>query len=172
MFIREHAMKTLKKLDLSAEENQLRYVKKLKDTDDASHKKELDKLHDMIALKTLEYYCDGGYNAFFESYSIDYTTDDKYWVEVRGHAMTVSFDTPLGTVTGTGSTWDYISNDLKVTAKPVNMEMEKYEAVKQRMEEIQESERIVYPFHSLHRIANGYFDPDICMYNAHKIIKE
>jgi hypothetical protein len=171
MYIREDAMKTLKTLDLSAEENQLRNVKKLKDKGDARHKQELDKLHQMIARKTLEYYCDGGYKAFFDSYSLDYTTDDEYRVEVRGHSMTVSFDTPHGTITGSGSTWDYISNDLKVSGKPANMKIEEYEAVKQRMEEIQESERIVYPFHSLHRIANGYFDPDICLYNAHKIIK-
>ena len=172
MYIKEHAMKTLKKLDLSAEEVQLRNVKKLKDKGDPSHKKELDKLHKMIARKTLEYYCEGGYNAFFESYSLDYTTDDKYRVKVRGHEMTVSIDTPFSTLTGTGSTWDYISNDLKVPKKPVDMETEEYKAIKQRMEEIQESERIVYPFHSLHRIANGYFDPNICLYKAHKIIKE
>ena len=169
---REHAMKTLKKLDLSAEEAQLRHVKMLRDTGDDRHKEELDKLHHMIARKTLAYYCDGGYNAFFESYKVDYTTDDEFKVEVRGHSMSISIDTPFGTLTGTGSTWDYISNDLKISAKPVNMEIEEYESIKQRMEEIQESERIVYPFHSLHRIANGYFDPDICMYNAHKIIKE
>ncbi|MGD9157733.1 MAG: hypothetical protein PVG39_04960 [Desulfobacteraceae bacterium] len=169
---REHAMKTLKKLDLSAEEAQLRHVKKLRDTGDARHREELDKLHHMIAGKTLEYYCEGGYNAFFERYSIDYTTDDGYKVEVRGHAMSISINTPCGTITGIGSTWDYISNDLKVSAKPVNMEIEEYTVIKQRMEEIQESERIVYPFHSLHRIANGYFDTDICMYNAHKIINE
>ncbi len=172
MYIREHDMKILKKLDLSAEEEQLRYVKKLKDTGDARHKKELDKLHRMIARKTLEYYCDGGYHAFFESYSLDYTTDDGYRVEVRGHSMTVSFDTPHGTLTGTGSTWDYISNDLKVSSKPGDMGIKEYNNIKQRMEEIQESERIVYPFHSLHNIANGYFDPEICMYKAHKIVKE
>ena len=126
----------------------------------------------MIARKTLEYYCDGGYHAFFESYSLNYTTDDEYRVEVRGHEVTISFNTLNGTLTGTGSTWDYISNDLKVAAKPANMEIEEYEALKQRMEEIQESERIVYPFHSLHRIASGYFDTDTCMYKAHKIIKE
>jgi hypothetical protein len=51
------------------------------------------------------------------------------------------------------------------------MEKRDYDAVKRRMEEIQESERVVYPFHPLHRLANGYFDTSICMYNAHELLK-
>ncbi len=169
---REHAMKTLKNLDLSAEEAQLRLVKKLRDTGDSRHQEELDKLNRMVAAKTLEYYCADGYDAFFERYTLDYITEDGFKVEVRGHEMSVSIVKPYGTIKGNGSTWDYISNDLNVSAKPADMDKKEYTNIKRRMEEIQESERIVYPFHSLHRIANGYFDTKICMYNAHKLISE
>lgn len=173
MFLhRESAMKTLKKLDLSNEEAQLLLVKKLRDTGDASHQKELDKLHHMLAEKTLEYYCEDGYDAFYERYTLDYVTDDGYKVEVRGHEMSVYIDTPYGKLRGKGSTWDYISNDLEVSIRPAGMDKKDYAAIKERMEEIQESERVVYPFHSLHRIASGYFDTNICMYKAHNLINK
>ena len=169
---REHAMKTLKKLDLSAEEEQLRLVKKLRDTGDDRHQRELDKLHRMIAEKTLEYYCADGYEAFYNRYALDYITDDGYTVKIQTHEITVSVKTPHGEIIGNGSIWDYISDDLKVSAKPSGLDKKEYAAIKRRMEAIQESERVVYPFHSLHRIANGYFDTKICMYNAHKLVKE
>ncbi|MBN2039871.1 MAG: hypothetical protein JW864_07520 [Spirochaetes bacterium] len=168
---REHAMKTLKKLDLAAEEEQLRLVKKLRDEGDPRHRLELDKFNQMIAEKTLEYYCEDGYHAFFEHYAVDYETDDGYKVEVRGHEMSVSKKTAYGNLTGCGSTWDYITGDLRVTPKPSDMDKKEYAAIKQRMEDIQESERVVYPFHSLHRIGSGYFDTKICMFNAHKLVK-
>ena len=169
---REHAMKTLKKMDLRAEEEQLRLVKKLRDSGDIRHKSELDKLHRMIAKKTLTYYCADGYDAFYERYTLDYITEDDYTVKVRKHEITVSKRTPHGEITGSGSIWDYISGDLQVSAKPSGMDKKDYNAIKKRMEDIQESERVVYPFHSLHRIANGYFDTKICMYNAHELLKE
>ncbi len=169
---REHAMKTLKKLDLSAEEAQLRLVKKLRDTGDKRHQQELDKLHCMIAKKTLEYYCEDGYAAFYERYRLDDMTGDGYKVAVRSHEISITKETSYGVITGSGSIWDYISGDLNVSAKPAGMDKKEYNAVKRRMEEIQESERVVYPFHSLHRIANGYFDTKICMYNAHNLIKD
>ena len=168
----EHAMKTLKKLDLSAEEEQLRLVKKLKDAGDFRSQEELDKLHRMLAEKTLEYYCEDGYHAFFDRYSLDYETDDGYKVKVRGHEVSVSIDTAFGQLTGEGLTWDYTSNDLKVSAKPAGMDGKEYDAIMRRMEDIQESERVVYPFHSLHRIGHGYFSTDICVYNAHRTVRK
>jgi hypothetical protein len=164
-------MKTLKKIDLTAEEAQLRLVKKLRDAGDNRHQAQLDKLHRMLAEKTLEYYCADGYHAFFDRYALSYISDDGYSVKVRGHEITVAVITAYGDITGSGSTWDYISGDLEVSDKPAGMEKRDYDAVKRRMEEIQESERVIYPFHPLHRLANGYFDTSICMYNAHELLK-
>jgi hypothetical protein len=163
-------MNILKKIDLTAEEAQLRLVMKLKDSRDPKHQQELDKLHLMLAEKTLEYYCADGYDAFFERHHFDYTTEDGYNVEVRGHDMSVSLETPYGIIKGTGSTWDYMPDDLRVSEKPAEMDRQEYAAIKKRMMEIEDSERVVYPFHPLHRIGNGYFDTRICMYNAHKLV--
>jgi hypothetical protein len=163
-------VKVLKDLDLTAEMEQLRRVMKLKDSRDSRFVPELDKLHLMLARKTLDYYGADGYDAFFERHRLDYTTDDGCHVKIRGHEMSVSADTPWGAVAATGSTWDYMPGDLRVTAKPADMDRREYAALKKRMEEIEDSERIVYPFHPLHRIGNGYFDTKICMYNAHKLV--
>jgi hypothetical protein len=164
-------MKILKDLDLQAEETQLRLVKKLRDASDRRYPKELDKLHRMLAEKTLEYYCPDGYDVFFQRYILDYITEDGYSVSVRGHEMSVSIQSPYGAITGSGSTWDYVHGDLTVSERPAGMDKNDYNAVKRRMESIQESERVVYPFHSLHRIAGGYFDTKICMYGAHTLVK-
>lgn len=164
-------MKVLKEIDLTDEETQLRRVMKLKDGREAHHQKALDKLHRMLAKKTLDYYCADGYDAFFERHHIDYTTDDGYKVEIRGHDMSVTVETPSGIIRGSGSTWDYTPGDLKLSGKPSSIDKKEYTAIKKRMEEIEDSERILYPFHPLHRIGNGYFDTKICMYNAHKLVK-
>lgn len=58
-------MKVLKEIDLTAEEAQLRLVMKLRDSRETHHQQALDKLHRMLAKKTLEYYCADGYDAFF-----------------------------------------------------------------------------------------------------------
>ena len=165
-------MKILKELDLREEEAQLRLVKKLKDAGDDRHRQALETLHCMLARKTLDYYCADGYDAFFERYNFDKDTDDGYHIAVRGHDMTVSIQTAFGTLTGRGSTWDYISDDLEVAPRPAGMKQTDYNAVKKRMAVLQDAERVVYPFHSLHRIANGYFDTKVCMYNAHGLIKQ
>lgn len=165
-------MKTLKDMDLTAEAAQLRLVKKLRDVRDAAHQRELDKLHLMLAKKTLEYYCADGYHAFFEQYNFDFTTDDGYNAAVRGHDMTITLDTPDGTLTGSGSTWDYIPDDLRLSPKPSGMDKKTYAAIKRRMEALENAERVIYPFHPLHRIGHGYFDTQICMYNAHKLVGE
>lgn len=164
-------MKILKKIDLSEEEAQLRLVMRLRDKNDPRHQEALDTLHGMLAKKTLEYYCADGYDAFFERHCLDYETEDGYRVHVRGHEMSVSITTPLGVIDGAGSTWDYIEGDLKLSAKPPEMDKKAYSAIRRRMEDIQDSEKVVYPFHPLHRIGNGCFDTKICMYNAHKLVK-
>ena len=74
-------------------------------------------------------------------------------------------------VTGNGSTWDYLPDDLTVSGRPQGMNVKAYEAVKKRMRALEDAERIVYPFHPLHRIGNGYFDTKVCMYNAHFLLK-
>jgi hypothetical protein len=159
-------------LDLTAEAAQLRLVISLEGSRDRRYQTELDRLHLMLARKTLDYYGGDGYDAFFERHQLDYTTDDGYRVRVRGHDMSVNVETPWGVINGTGSTWDYTPGDLQVSPKPAEMAKNDYAAVKKRMEEIEDSERIVYPFHPLHRIGNGYFDTKICMYNAHALVKE
>lgn len=164
-------MNVLKVMDLSAEEAQLRRVMKLKYTGDAQYLQELDRLHLMLANKTLEYYCEDGYDTFFERHRLHYSTHDNYNVEVLGHAMSISLETPFGQISSTGSTWDYISNDLKHSPKPPGLDKKDYTVIKKRMQEIQDSERVLYPFHALHRIGNGYFDTQICMYNAHTLVK-
>jgi hypothetical protein len=121
-------MKTLKKIDLTAEEAQLRLVKKLRDAGDNRHQAQLDKLHRMLAEKTLEYYCADGYHAFFDRYALSYISDDGYSVKVRGHEITVAVITAYGDITGSGSTWDYISGDLEVSDKPAGMEKRDYDA--------------------------------------------
>lgn len=163
-------MKILKEMDLTAEEAQLRLVIKRRDEHHARHQEALDALHLMLAKKTLDYYGADGYDAFFERHHLRYTTSDGYKVEVEGHDMSVSIQTPWGVIDGSGSTWDYIQHDLKLSAKPMGMEKRDYSAIKKRMEEIQNSERVLYPFHPLHRIGNGYFDTRLCMYNAHKLV--
>jgi hypothetical protein len=165
-------MKVLKELDLTAEAAQLRRVMALKDGRDKRYRQELDRLHLMLARKTLEYYGDGGYDAFFERHHFDYPTEDGYLVEVRGHDMSVVKETPYGVITGTGSTWDYTPGDLRVSARPEGLDRKEYEAVKKRMAELEDNERIAYPFHPLHRLGNGYFDTKVCMYGAHKLVKE
>ena len=164
-------MKILRELDLSAEKEQLRRVMRLCDSHDPGHREALDTLHLMLAEKTLAYYGAGGYDAFFEAHRLDYTTSDGYTVSVRGHGLTVRADTPFGVVTGTGSTWDYLPDDLSVSDRPTGMSAGDYDAVKRRMRALEDAERIVYPFHPLHRIGNGYFDTGVCMYNAHKLVK-
>lgn len=165
-------MKTLKEMDLASEETQLRLVMKLRDAKDPNHQRALDRLHLMLAKKTLEYYCEDGYDAFFERHRYEYSTDDGYRVNVKGHDISVSLETQDGIITGCGSTWDYVENDLRLSPKPSCMEKRAYTVIKRRMEEIQDTERVLYPFHPLHRLGNGYFDTKICMYNAHKLIKE
>ncbi len=165
-----NSLKVLKEMDLLAAEEQLRLVKKLRDKHEANHQQELQKLHRMLAKKTLEYYGEDGYDAFFERHHIDYATDDRYIVQVRGHEMSVSIHTPYGILKGSGSTWDYTPGDLILSDKPPDMDRKEYTAVKRRMEEIEDSERVLYPFHPLHRIGNGYFYTQICMYNAHKLV--
>lgn len=163
-------MKILKDMDLTAEEAQLRLVIRLKDKHDPRHPEALDRLHRMLAEKTLQYYSPDGYDAFFEAHRYDYTTGDGYRVDIRGHDMSVSFESPYGVIQGVGSTWDYMPDDLKVSEKPRGLDRKEYDAIKRRMKDIEDSERIVYPFHPLHRIGNGYFDTRICMYNAHKLV--
>lgn len=85
--------------------------------------------------------------------------------------MCVTIETPSGLLKGSGSTWDYTPGDLKLSGKPPGLDRREYAAVKRRMEEIEDFERILYPFHPLHRIGNGYFDTRICMYNAHTLVK-
>ena len=164
-------MKVLKELDLTAEKAQLLLVKKLGRRDKQSHR-ELDKLHLMLAIKTLEYYGEDGYDAFFERNTANFTTDDGYLVKVRGHEMSVSLETPYGVITGSGSTWDYTPGDLRVSAKPAELDRKDYDAIKRRMEEIEDSERVLYPFHPLHRLGNGCFDTRVCMYGAHTLVRE
>lgn len=165
-------MKVLKELDLTAEETQLRTVMALKKSRDPGYQQALDKLHRMLAVKTLEYYCEDGYDAFFERHRLDYTTEDGYAVEVRGHDMSVCVRTPEGVVTGNGSTWDYVTNDLELSGKPSGMERQHYTDIKKRMKEIQDSERVLYPFHPLHKIGNGIFDTKTCMYGAHRLVQK
>jgi hypothetical protein len=165
-------MRVLKELDLSAEEAQLRLVMALKKKNDPDYPGALDRLHRMLAEKTLAYYCPDGYDAFFERHRLDYETEDGYAVTVRGHDMSVSIKTPAGSITGRGSTWDYTSGDLEVSPKPPEMDKKRYADIKRRMAEIQDDERVLYPFHPLHRIGNGYFDTKMCMYGAHKLIRE
>ena len=165
-------MKILKELDLTAEKEQLRRVMRLRDSRDPGHGAALDALHLMLAKKTLEYYGENGYDAFFRTHSLDYVTEDGFTVRVRGHDMTVSFQTVYGAVTGTGSTWDYLPDDLMVSARPSGMSVKEYDAVKKRMRALEDSERIVYPFHPLHRLGNGYFDTKICMWGAHALVKD
>ncbi len=164
-------MKILKEMDLTAEEAQLRLVMRLGDKRDPRHQEALDRLHRMLAKKTLEYYCEDGYDAFFERYHIDYETEDGFRVDVRGHNITVSTVTPFGVIEGRGTTWDYRENDLELSERPSGMDRKDYAAVKRRMKEIQNSEKVLYPFHPLHRIGNGYFDTAVCMRNAHKLVK-
>jgi hypothetical protein len=159
-------------MDLTAEEAQLRLVMKLRDSHDPRHQEALDRLHRMLAKKTLEYYCEDGYDAFFERYHINYETEDGLRVEVRSHDVSISTATPYGVIKGNGTTWDYIDGDLKLSERPSGMDRKDYAAVKRRMDKIQDSEKVLYPFHPLHRIGNGYFDTQICMYNAHKLVKE
>ena len=164
-------MKILKELDLTAEKEQLRRVMRLRDSRDPGHGAALDTLHRMLARKTLAYYGADGYDAFFLAHRLDFATEDGYAVKVRGHDMTVSLDTAFGLITGTGSTWDYLPDDLAVSVRPAGMIGQEYDAVKKRMRALEDAERIVYPFHPLHRIGNGYFDTSVCMYNAHKLVK-
>ena len=107
---------------------------------------------------------------FSHSTRLDYTTEDGYNVEIRGHDMTVAVDTPHGKLTGVGSTWDYMPGDLRLSPRPNGMDKQEYAAIKRRMEALEDAERIVYPFHPLHRFGNGYFDTKICMYGAHKLV--
>jgi hypothetical protein len=164
-------MKILREIDLTDEEAQLRLVMKFRETRSPRHQEALDRLHLMLAKKTLEYYCEDGYDAFFERHHLDYETEDGYRVEVRGHDMSVSTVTPCGVVKGSGTTWDYIEGDLELSVRPSGMDRKAYAAIKRRMQEIQDSEKVLYPFHPLHRIGNGCFDTKICMYNAHKLVK-
>jgi hypothetical protein len=164
-------MKILKELDLTGEKEQLRRVIQLRDSRDPRHTEALDTLHRMLAKKTLEYYGADGYDAFFHTHRLDYETDDGYAVKVRGHDMTVRVETTYGIVTGSGSTWDYLPDDLAVSRRPQGMNVTAYDAVKKRMRALEDAERIVYPFHPLHRLGNGYFDTKICMYNAHILLK-
>ena len=163
-------MKILKEQDLTAEKEQLRLVMRLRDSGDKRRGEALDVLHRMLAKKTLEYYGQGGYDAFFAQHRLDYTTEDGYNVEIRGHDMTVAVDTPHGKLTGVGSTWDYMPGDLRLSPRPNGMDKQEYAAIKRRMEALEDAERIVYPFHPLHRFGNGYFDTKICMYGAHKLV--
>jgi hypothetical protein len=163
-------MKILKEMDLTAEAAQLRLVMALKNSRDPGHPEALLKLHRMLAKKTLEYYCADGYDAFFERHKLDYTTEDGYIVKVRGHELSIQKETPAGTVTGRGSTWDYLPDDLILSDKPAGMTSADYRYIEKRMKALEDSERVVYPFHPLHRIGNGYFDTKICMYGAHKLV--
>lgn len=166
-------MKVLKRLDLSAEEAQLRLVMHLKKTGDtAEYQAAVDTLHHMLAVKTLEYYGADGYDAFFERHCLDYMTPDGYTVAVRGHDMTICIETDVGKVTGSGSTWDYLTDDLVYSVRPQAMDKGAYTDIKKRMAAIQDNERVLYPFHPLHHIGHGYFDTAICMYRAHALLAD
>ncbi|MBR5381114.1 MAG: hypothetical protein IK136_00675, partial [Oscillospiraceae bacterium] len=137
-------MKVLKPMDISDEEKQLRLLMSLR-SGTAEYQEARDKLHRMIARKTLDYYCKDGYYAFYKNYKVDYTTDDGYTVCVREHSTTITLNTEYGTLTGSGSTWDYIFDDLTVSPKPKLMPRRDYEDIRQRMYDILVSEKVVYP---------------------------
>ena len=164
-------MKVLKPMDISEEEKQLRLLMSLRH-DPKRYEEERDKLHRMIARKTLDYYCKDGYYAFYKNYKVDYKTDDGYTVCVREHSTTITLVTEYGTLTGTGSTWDYIFDDLTLSPKPKLMPRRDYDSIRQRMYDILVSEKVVYPFHPLHHIGHGYFDTKICMFGAQDLIAD
>ena len=164
-------MKVLKQMDISDEEKQLRLLMSL-NKGTKRYDEERDKLHRMLARKTLEYYCKDGYHAFYRDYRVNYTTDDGYVVAVKEHGTTITLETEYGTLTGTGSTWDYIFDDLTLSPRPKEMDKREYEDIRQRMYDILVSEKVVYPFHPLHHIGHGYFDTKICMFGAQDLIAD
>ncbi|MGE4354212.1 MAG: hypothetical protein AB7D36_09030 [Oscillospiraceae bacterium] len=140
-------MKILKELDMTAERTAFEELKAMQEQLSAKARQ----LEQRIDEKAHEYYGDAGWNGFRKANSHTYTTEDGYTVRIDDYQIGITKPLENGTFRGYGTIYDKGYNDLSIhilyaSGRDCDGYAKKYESERQRMKDIQDTEKIFNPF--------------------------